>query len=138
MLHINILRLSSTIFFFFPDFFSTFPVSKSNRKTWLGDIPRPDWKKFESSKFIADFNQINWEQMLYNENNEVNLSMNEENLTKKNWNFSPNRGLHKVYKTLLKRKTRSTQSLWSLKTKSCKNFITTVTKTVKILIINTP
>ena len=40
-------------FIFLPDFFSKTPVTKSN-------ILRRDWKKFESSKFISDFNQINW------------------------------------------------------------------------------
>ena len=33
-------------------------------------------KNFESSKFISDFNQINWEQILYNEENDANFSMN--------------------------------------------------------------
>ena len=52
-----------------PDFFSKVPGTKSS-------IQRRHWKKFESSKFISDFNQINWEQILYKENNDVNLSMN--------------------------------------------------------------
>ena len=51
-----------------PDFFSKVPGTKSS-------IQRRHWKKFESSKFISDFNQINWEQILYKENNDVNLSM---------------------------------------------------------------
>ena len=34
-------------------------------------------EKFESSKFISDFNQINWEQILYNKENDVNFSMKE-------------------------------------------------------------
>ena len=55
-----------------------------------------------------------------------------KNLTKKNWNFSPHHGLHKVCKTLLKRKTTCTQNFWSVKTKYGKNFITTVTKTIEI------
>ena len=38
-------------------------------------------EKFESSKFIPDFNQINLAQILYNEENDVNFSMN-ENLAK--------------------------------------------------------
>ena len=33
-------------------------------------------KKFESSKFISDLNQINWGQILYNEENDINFSMN--------------------------------------------------------------
>ena len=69
MLH----QYSQTIFhnlFFLPDFFSKVPVTKS-------DILRRDWKNFEISKFISDFNQINWEQILYNENNDDNFSMNE-------------------------------------------------------------
>ena len=57
-------------FTFYQMFFSKVPVAKSN-------IQRPDWKKFESSKYISDFNQINWEQILCNENNDVNFSMNE-------------------------------------------------------------
>ena len=47
-------------FIFLPDFFSKTPVTKSN-------ILRRDWKKFESSKSTSDFNQINWEQILCNE-----------------------------------------------------------------------
>ena len=39
-------------FIFLPGFFSKIPVTKSN-------ILRHDWKKFESSRFIFDFNQIN-------------------------------------------------------------------------------
>ena len=39
-------------FIFLPDFFSKVPVTKSN-------ILRRNWKKFESSKFISDFSQIN-------------------------------------------------------------------------------
>ena len=57
-------------FIFLPDFFSKVPVTKSN-------ILRCDWKKIESSKCISDFNQINWEQILFNENNNVKFSMNE-------------------------------------------------------------
>ena len=57
-------------YIFLPDFFSKIPVTKSN-------ILRRDWKKFESSKFISDFSQRNWEQILYNEENDVNFSMNE-------------------------------------------------------------
>ena len=38
---------------------------------------RRDWKKFESSKYISDFNQTYWEQILYNVENDVNFSMNE-------------------------------------------------------------
>ena len=54
---------------FLPDFFSKVPGTKSS-------IQGRHWKKFESSKFISDFNQINWEQILYKENSDVNLSMN--------------------------------------------------------------
>ena len=54
----------------FSDHLPQFPVAKSN-------ILRRDWKKLESSKFISDFNQINWGQILYNENNDGNFSMNE-------------------------------------------------------------
>ena len=64
---------SQTIFhnlFFYQIFFSKVRGTKSN-------ILRQDWKKFEISKFISDFNQIKWEQILYNENNDVNFSMNE-------------------------------------------------------------
>ena len=56
-------------FIFLPDFSSKIPVTKSI-------ILRRDWKKFESSKFISDFNQVNWEQILCNEENDVNFSMN--------------------------------------------------------------
>ena len=44
-------------------------ITKSN-------ILRHDWKKIESSKFISDFNQINWEQILCNQENDVSVSMN--------------------------------------------------------------
>ena len=56
-------------FIFLPDFFSKNPITKSN-------ILRLDLKNFESSKFISDFNQINWAQILCNEENDVNFSMN--------------------------------------------------------------
>ena len=39
------------------------------------NILRRGRKKFESSKFISDLNQINWQQILYNEEN-INFSMN--------------------------------------------------------------
>ena len=57
-------------FVFYQMFFSKVPVTKSN-------IQRTGWKKIESSECISDFNQINWEQILCNENNDVNFSMNE-------------------------------------------------------------
>ena len=57
-------------FIFSQDFFSKVPGTKS-------DILRRDWKNFESSKFISDFNQIKWKQILYNDNNDANFSMNE-------------------------------------------------------------
>ena len=50
---------------FLSDFFSKIPVTRSNNL-------RCDWKKFESSKFISDFNQRNWEQILCNDKNDVN------------------------------------------------------------------
>ena len=40
------------------------------------NILRRNWKKFENSKFIFDFNQVNWEQILCNEENDVNFSIN--------------------------------------------------------------
>ena len=96
-------------FIFSQDFFSKVPGTKSN-------ILRRDWKNFESSKFISDFNQIKWKQILYNDNNDVNFSMNEylsktnslldahaqlKNLTKSK--PSANHGLHEVCKTPLKK-----------------------------------
>ena len=57
-------------FIFLPDFFSKVPVTKSN-------ILRRDWKKFESGIFIFDLNQISWEQILYNAENDVHFSINE-------------------------------------------------------------
>ena len=80
-------------------------------------------KKIESSKSISDFSQINWEQISYKEENDVNFSMNEylskidrlldthapiKKLNKKELNF-----LTKPWITqgLLKRKTTSTQNL---------------------------
>ena len=64
---------SQTIFhklLFLPDIFSKNPAGKSNNL-------RRDWKKFESSKLISDFNQIIWEQILCNEENDINFSVNE-------------------------------------------------------------
>ena len=40
------------------------------------NILRRNWKKIENSKFIFDFNQVNWEQILCNEENDVNFSIN--------------------------------------------------------------
>ena len=57
-------------FIFLPDFFSKIPVTMSS-------ILRCHWKKFESSKFISDFNQIIWKKNLHNEENDVNFSINE-------------------------------------------------------------
>ena len=37
---------------------------------------RRNWKNFESNKCISDFNQLNWEQILCNEENDVNFSVN--------------------------------------------------------------
>ena len=102
-------------FIFLPEFFSKISVTKSN-------VLRRDWKKIESSKFISDFIQINWEQILHNKENDVNFSMNEylskiDSLLDTDAPFkklnknSPRHGLHKVCKTLLKRKTTSTQNL---------------------------
>ena len=62
------LRTSSSLFFY-QLFSSKIPETKSN-------ILRCDWKKVESSKFISDFNLINWKQMLCNKENAVNFSMN--------------------------------------------------------------
>ena len=75
-------------FIFLPDFFSKISVTKSN-------ILRNGWKKSESSTFISDFNQIKWKQILLHQS---------KNLTKRNWNFSPNHGLQKVCKTIKKKK----------------------------------
>ena len=56
-------------FIFLKDFFSKIPAAKSN-------ILRHDWRKFESSKFISDFDQIDWEQILCSGKSDVNFSMN--------------------------------------------------------------
>ena len=71
MLHRHSQTIFHDFFHFFclPNFFSKFPVTKFN-------ILRRDRKKFESSKFISDLNQINWGQILYNEENDINFSMN--------------------------------------------------------------
>ena len=55
--------------FFYQILSQKIPVTKFN-------ILRRDWKKIESSKFISDFNNINWEQILCNEENDVNFSIN--------------------------------------------------------------
>ena len=57
-------------FIFLKDFFSKIPATKSN-------ILRHDWRKFESNKFISDFDQTDWEQILCSEKSDVNLSMNQ-------------------------------------------------------------
>ena len=93
-------------------FFSKISAVKSN-------ILKYDRRKFGSNKFIFDFNQTDWQQILCTEQSDVIFSMNQylskshslleimhhlKSLTKKNWNFSPDHGLHKVYKIPLKRK----------------------------------
>ena len=57
-------------FIFLKDFFSKIPATKSN-------ILRHDWRKFESNKFISDFDQTDREQILCSEKSDVNLSMNQ-------------------------------------------------------------
>ena len=52
------------------DFFSKIPAAKSN-------ILRHYWRKFESSKFISDFDQTDWEQILCSKKSDVNFSMNQ-------------------------------------------------------------
>ena len=43
----------------------------------MSSILRCHWKKFESSEFISDFNQIILKKNLHNEENDVNFSINE-------------------------------------------------------------
>ena len=57
-------------FIFLKDFFSKIPAVKSN-------ILRHDWRKFESNKFISDFDQTDWEQILCTKKSDVNFSMNQ-------------------------------------------------------------
>ena len=57
-------------FIFLKDFFSKMPATKSN-------ILRHDWRKFKSNKFISDFDQTDWEQILCSRKSDVNLSMNQ-------------------------------------------------------------
>ena len=57
-------------FIFLKDFFLKTPAAKSN-------ILRHDWRKFESNKFISDFDQADWEQILCSEKRNVNFSMNQ-------------------------------------------------------------
>ena len=66
---INIFRPSPTIYFF-KRFFPKIPATKSN-------ILRHDWRKFESNKFISDFDQIDWEKILYGEKSDVDFLMNQ-------------------------------------------------------------
>ena len=56
--------------FFFLIFSQKNPAGKSN-------ILKHDWRKFESNKFISDFNQTDWEQILCTEKSDVNFSMNQ-------------------------------------------------------------
>ena len=96
-------------------FFKYFPPKIPATKSY---IFTHHWRKFESNKFISDFDQTNWEQVLCSEKNDFNLSMNQhlskidslletraplKKHNKKNENFSPNHGLHKVYKILFKK-----------------------------------
>ena len=57
-------------FTFLKYFFSKIPATKSN-------ILRYDWRKSESNKLISDFNQTDWEQILFSGKSDVNLSMNQ-------------------------------------------------------------
>ena len=56
--------------YFFSIFYFKVPRTKSN-------ILRCDWKKFESNKFVSDFDQIKLQKIIYNMSNDVNFSMNE-------------------------------------------------------------
>ena len=56
-------------FIFLNDFFSKIPAAKS--------ILRHDWRKFGSSKFISDFDQTDWEQIICSEKSDVNFSINQ-------------------------------------------------------------
>ena len=55
---------------FFQSFFSKIPAAKSN-------ILRHDWRIFESSEFVCDFDQTHWEQILCSEKSDVNFRMNQ-------------------------------------------------------------
>ena len=57
-------------FSFLKDFSSKLPAAKSN-------ILRHSWRKFESNKFNSDFDQRDWEQILWSEKSDVNFSMNQ-------------------------------------------------------------
>ena len=57
-------------FIFLKDLFSKTPAVKSNTL-------RPDWRKFESNKFISDFDQTDWEHSLCTKKSDVNFSMNQ-------------------------------------------------------------
>ena len=56
-------------FRFLKDFFSKIPAAKSH-------ILKYDWRKFESNKFIPDFDQIGCEQILCSKKSDANFSMN--------------------------------------------------------------
>ena len=57
-------------FILLKDFSLKNPAVKSN-------ILKHDWRKFESNKFISDFNQTDWEQILCTEKSDVNFSTNQ-------------------------------------------------------------
>ena len=57
-------------FFFLKIFCSKIPAVKSN-------ILKHEWRKIESNKFISDFNQTDWEQILCTEKSKVNFSVNQ-------------------------------------------------------------
>ena len=59
-----------------------------------------------------------------------------KNLTKRKWSFSPDHGLQKVCKTLLKRKTTFTQNLLIVKAKLWNNYIETITKSIEIFYLH--
>ena len=81
-------------FIFLKEFFSKISTVKSN-------ILKHDWRKLQSNKFIADSNQTATGSKFY-ALRKVKYMYHLKTLTKKDWNFSPIHGLHKVYKILLK------------------------------------
>ena len=86
-------------FIFLKDLFSKLPAAKFN-------ILRHDWRKFESNKFISDFDQIVSKQILCSEKSDVNFSMNQY-LPKVDGLSETHAQLNKLYKKELKFLTKS-------------------------------
>ena len=137
-------------FIFLKDFFLKIPAAKSN-------ILRHNWRTFESNKFISDFDQTDWEQILCSEKSDVNFSMNQylpkidsilethaslKKLNKKELKFSTKswitQGLqnsikkkNNIYSKFVKCKNQKLKELYHSNYKTYRNLLSTLLKRVK-------